>query len=220
MLKFDAARLMKAALAGTATKRFTDVIEGAFEGVDPEALHKQLDVEEEEEDEDYVVEKGLEEQTDDTPTSSTAPATRSKKRKATTPPKTSAAKSAKNKGVCALSDAADIFPTMTDKQKGYLHSGVDDKFISDRQSSMGGKSAGYGCEYSNVMKQEGHIVKDCDFISTVRGQLSTHMSNAPRCCCFLLHMPAEMVVCTYLDTAYEIRPLRPQGRRFLRAGWS
>ena len=90
------------------------------------------------------------------------------------PLETSSAKS-KNKGVCALSDATKVYPSVTDKQKGYLHSGVDDKFISDRQSSTGGRAAGYGCEYSTVMKREGHIVKDCEFISTVHGQLSTHI---------------------------------------------
>ena len=88
---------------------------------------------------------------------------------------TSSSKSTKNKGVCALSDATEVYPSVTDKQKGYLHSGVADKFISDHQSSTGGRSAGYGCEYSAVMKQEGHIVKDCEFISTVCGQLSTHI---------------------------------------------
>ena len=153
MLKFDAARLMKAALAGTATKRFTDVIQGAFKGVDPEALRKQLDIDEEEEEEgDEAMEEGIEEPTDNTPTSSTAPVTCSRKRKATTQLETSSSKSTKNKGVCALSDATEVYPSVADKQKGYLHSGVDDKFISDRQSSTGGRAAGYGCEYSTVMK--------------------------------------------------------------------
>ena len=83
MLKFDAARLMKTALAGTATKRFTDVIQGAFEGVDPEVLRKQLEIDEEEEEEgDEAVEEGAEEPTDDTPTSSTVPTTRAHKHKA------------------------------------------------------------------------------------------------------------------------------------------
>ena len=168
MLKFDAARLMKTALAGTATKRFTDVIQSAFEGVDPEVLCQQLEIEEEEEEGDEAVEEGAEEPIE-------TPVTQSQKCKATTPLETSSSKSTKNKGICALSDATVVYPSVIDKQKGYLHSGVADKFISDWQSSTSGRSAGYGCEYSAVMKQEGHIVKDCEFISTVRGQLSTHI---------------------------------------------
>ena len=117
MLKFDAARLMKTVLAGTATKRFTDVIQGAFEGVDPEVLRKQLDIEEEDEEGDEAMEEGIEEPTDDTPTSLIAPVTRSCKRKATAQLETSSSKSTKNKGVCALSDATEVYLLLLTNKK-------------------------------------------------------------------------------------------------------
>ena len=78
------------------------------------------------------------------------------------------------KGVCSLSEATIIYPSTSDKKR-YLHTGVEEKFISEHQSTTGGRSARYGCEFTDEMKKEGHIFKDCDFISTVRGQLSTHI---------------------------------------------
>ena len=80
------------------------------------------------------------------------------------------------KGICSLSDATIIYPSTSDKKR-YLHTGVEERFISERQSTMGEKSAGYGCEFTNEMKKEGSIFKNCNFISTVRCKLSTHIQQ-------------------------------------------
>ena len=37
------------------------------------------------------------------------------------------------------------------------------------------KDAGYACKYSEEMQKEGKIVPSCAFISTTKGQLSTHV---------------------------------------------
>ena len=176
MLRRDAARLMKVALAGTMTSRLVEVVEAAFGTTEAE---KRDDIEEEE---------GLEESViPDTPSStpisevatpstSTSEATPSTvpKRKASPTPSTKGKRGKSTAGICSLADAKRIYPSISD-QENYLHAGVDDKFISHRKSSSIISDAGYLCNYSAAMKSEGHITPDCEFFPTVRGQLSTHI---------------------------------------------
>ena len=42
-------------------------------------------------------------------------------------------------------------------------------------SSSVSKDAGYACMYSEERKKEGKIIPACEFISTMKGQLSTHV---------------------------------------------
>ena len=79
-------------------------------------------------------------------------------------------------GICALSDASCYYPTTNDaKSSAYLHSGVYPSYYSSHISSQKVRSAGYECMYSSVKKAEGIEVPDCDFCSTTKGQLHTHI---------------------------------------------
>ena len=94
-----------------------------------------------------------------------APLTGPSKRKASHPSKG---------GVLSLSEAQAYYPSTSDR-KHWHHAGVDPRFFSKRKSSSTSKLAGYGCLYSEIQKAERIIVPDCDFISSVKGQLSTHI---------------------------------------------
>ena len=85
--------------------------------------------------------------------------------------------SAKEAGICSLTDAEPYYPSVSDKER-YLHCGVDGRFISDRISSHTSKAAGYSCKYSDVCKEEGKIVSPCEWFSTTKAQLSTHLRQA------------------------------------------
>ena len=178
MLRFDAAHLMKTALTGTSTEKFTNIIQGAFGGIDPASMHGEFDLPDEPEEE----EEELLAQIEDPPTAetsipSTSTLSKAMKRKTSDPSDISLppkATRSSSKGICSLADATIVYPLSLDKKK-YLHTGVEERFISEHQSTTGGKATGYGCEFTNEMKKEGKIFKSCDFISTVRGQLSTYI---------------------------------------------
>ena len=146
MLRFDAAWLMKTALAGTSMERFTDVIQGAFGGIDPASIQKEIDLpdEPEEEEEEFLT------QMEDPPTSKTSTASTSTlskamKHKSSEPSDTpflSKVTRSSSKGVCSLSEVTIIYPSTLDKKR-YLYTGVEERFISECQSTTGGKSAGY-----------------------------------------------------------------------------
>ena len=173
-LRLDAVRLIKTVLAGTDTKNFTDVLEATFGGASEPACieeEEEDDDEEEEEPEETTKRKEVE------PSTSSVPTTRSRKCPASTPSEVPAKKQIK-KGpshqICKLKDASPIYPTVTNSES-YLHSGVEDRFLSQRMSSSVSKDAGYACMYSEEMKKEGKIILACEFISTTKGQLSTHI---------------------------------------------
>ena len=172
-LCLDAVRLIKTVLAGTATKNFIDVLEATFGGAsEPAHFEEEEDVEEEEEEEPEKATEGAEAK----PSTSSAPATRSHKHPPSTPSEVPAKKQPK-KGpsqICKLKDASPIYPTVADSE-AYLHSGVEDQFLSPRMSSSIYKEAGYACMYSAKMKKEGKVIPTCEFISTTKGQLSTHI---------------------------------------------
>ena len=167
VLRRDAIKMIKTVLAGTATSRFTDVIEAAFGEDKPVELQKVLDkAAEKEEEEEEEMEQGASASTSKGGKckSSTTPSTSSKRKPA----------HPSHGGLCHLEDAEVYFPTITDKG-AHLHAGVDGKFISAFKSSKSTPVAGYGCLFSQVSQEEGRKVPDCDFISTTKGQLSTHI---------------------------------------------
>ena len=170
VLRHDAVKMIKTVLAGTATGHFTDVIETAFSEDEPVELQKVLDeAAEEEEEEEEEMEQGA----------SASTSKGGKCKSSTTPSTYSKCKPAhpSRGGLCHLDDAEVYFPTITNKG-AYLHAGVDGKFISTRKSSKSTPVAGYGCLFSQVSQEEGKKVTDCDFISTTKGQLSTHIRQA------------------------------------------
>ena len=77
-------------------------------------------------------------------------------------------------GMCNL-DSAEVYYPQSSDEGNHLHAGVDSCFISSRKSSTHTASAGYSCLFSQIMKDDGKIVPDCDVISTTKGQLSTHI---------------------------------------------
>ena len=178
-LRLDAVRMIKTVLASTATKHFTDVIEAVFSGAEDKSVKKAMETEEgilpDDDDDD------AEEDTPGKPTAQPSVSTLSKamKRKAPPPadnPKKSAP-SKKTSPICALEDAMIIYPSAKEEER-YLHAGVDDHFISSRKSSAVSQRASYGCLYSTVMREEGTIVEECEFVSSTRSQLSTHIRRS------------------------------------------
>ena len=175
MLRRDAARLMKAVLARTKTKHFTDIIKAAFVGdevkLQPDT-EKELPEEAEEEEEEEP-EEG--EEAPKQPSTSTL--SKAMKHKAPAPTDTGSEKVrvlGKRTGCCELRDATPLYPTTVDKDR-YLHTGVEEAFFSARKCSVVGKEAGYVCQWSMVMKERGNIVPDCEVFSSTKGQLSTHI---------------------------------------------
>ena len=173
-LRLDAVHLIKTVLAGTDTKNFTDVLKATFGGAS-EPAH--IEEEEEEDDEEEEEPEKTTERAEAEPSTSSAPTTRSRKQPASTPSEVPAKKQTK-KGpshqICKLKDASPIYPMVADSES-YLHSGVEDWFLSPRISSSIYKEAGYACMYSEEMKKEGKAIPACEFISTTKGQLSTHI---------------------------------------------
>ena len=174
MLRRDAVGIMKAALAGTKTTRFVNVMEAAFveDGVTNPSMDPTIPPDDDEED---LEEPQQEPPETDEPSTSTL--TRAMKRKLPLPEEGAKKKPSAHPGkggVCDLKLATPYFPSISDKEK-YLHAGVDAKYISDRISSTRSNVAGYACLFSAVSKEEGNIVEDCKVISTTKAQLSTHL---------------------------------------------
>ena len=183
MLRRDAAMIMKTALAGTRTSRLVDVIEAAFVGDEGQVSSRRETVFDELDDiPDDELDQALEETAEDeTPKEKDTASTLSKAMKRKLPADEAGPSSKKASsthpskgGVCSLKDATAYFPNLDDKEN-YLHAGVDQKYISDRISSTSKNTAGYGCLFSDVSRQEGKIVPSCDTISSTKAQLSTHL---------------------------------------------
>ena len=127
-MHLDAVRTIKCALAGTATSKFTDVLEAVF-GIDEEEVP---DFEEEEDEPDVVPEEGLttkEIAESATPTASTSSGTGAKCKAASAPsghPKRKASKPVKA-GICKLEDATVFYPS---NKNNYLHTGIPQEYIS------------------------------------------------------------------------------------------
>ena len=177
ILRCDAACLIKTVLAGTATERFTDVIEAVFGPEEPrdvrEAFEEAPDNEEEGE-ENKEEEEELADEAIAPPSTSTG----TKRKRSSTVPSSGKHKPAHptRGGLCSLDTAQIYFPTTSDAGV-HLHAAVDPKYISSQKSSAHTTAAGYGCLYSQVSKAEGQMVPDCDVISTTKAQLSTHIQQ-------------------------------------------
>ena len=171
LLRLDAIHLTKGVLTGTATKRFQDVMEAAFGGEEPAKVRQAFEGEAEEE---------MEEDTEDIPVAATSSSSLSQAMKRKMPPSESGPPSKRKGshsmkgGICSLQKADCIYPTTADATN-HLHAGVDPKFLSKRHSSSVTKDAGYSCQYSEILKAEGKIVPECNFISLVKAQLSMHI---------------------------------------------
>ena len=152
LLRLNAIKTMKSVLAGTATSKLQDVLEAAFG-------------DEKDDDEDYIPEDQPQDE----------PSTSSMKWKAASTVGASKCKAGHKGSICALTDASCYYPTTNDaKSSAYLHGGVNPSFYSSRISSQKMKSTGYECMYPSI-KKAGVKVPDCDFFSTTKGQLSTHI---------------------------------------------
>ena len=154
-MRLDSIRTIKCALAGTATSKFTDILEAVF-GIDEEVP----DLEEEEDEPDTVPEEGLttkETAKSSTPIASTSSGTGAK-HKATSilsdRPKRKASKPVKA-GVCKLEDATVFYPF---SKSNYLHTGVPSEYISKQEGSQYTSTAIYMCDYSRVEAARGNKV--------------------------------------------------------------
>ena len=175
LLRKDAVAIIKTALACTQTEHFINVMEAAFVSDEVKAeILGQGDTLDEEDLKDEDLEQIIE-NPEETPSTSTLtralkcklpPPTEEGKRKASSHPSKG--------GISTLKDATPLFPT-TAHQGKYLHMGVDPNFISTRLFSKHSPKAGYCCMFSTVSKGEGKLVADCEFFSTTKAQLSTHI---------------------------------------------
>ena len=123
-MRLDSIHTLKLALAGTATSKFTDVMEAVF-GVEeefaPELEEEDPDETEGEVPAEGVVTKGAE----GGPEPSTSKGVKCKASKCKQSKPTKA-------GVCLLEDATPLFPF---DAKGYLHTGVPSEYISKCEGS-------------------------------------------------------------------------------------
>ena len=173
-MRLDSIRTIKCALAGTATSKFTDVLEAVF-GIDEEEV-PELD---KEDDPDFIPEEGLTmkgaAESAATPEASTSLGVGAK-RKATSAPAGRSSKRNSNKpvkaGVCKLEDAAVFYPS---SKNNYLHTGVPSEYISKREGSLYTGSAVYMCDYSKVEESRGNKVPFCDTVCQNKMQVSSHI---------------------------------------------
>ena len=170
-MRIDSIRTLKVSLAGTATSKFTDVMEAVF-GVDeemaPELEEEEADEAEEDLPAEGIVKKGVKAVVE-------ASTSKGTKRKATSSdPSTSKRKQSKltKAGVCLLKDAVPLFPS---DPKGYLHTGVPPEYISKREGSKYTPNAVYLCVYLKAEQAKGNMVLDCDTICQQKAQVSSHI---------------------------------------------
>ena len=172
----DAVAVIKTALAGTQAECLINVLEAAFVGDEAKIISGvEGDTLDEEEVEDEHLEQMMENLETETPSTSTL----SKMLKRKLPPPTKEGKKKafihpKKGGVSTLKDVTPLFPTTAHHGK-HLHVDIDPKFISTHLSSKHSPKAGYCCMFSTVAKSEGKLVTDCEFFSTTKAQLSTHI---------------------------------------------
>ena len=164
MLRCDACKIIKMAMAGLAAGKLVDIVEATFGGEETEAEREALE-------EVFQEDDPKEDPSTDQP--STSHGTKCKSSASTSTAKHQISHPSKG-GIVSLKDATPYYPTVNDK-KGYHHTGVDPHFFSKHKSSLVHKSAGYSCLYLEVKQGEGKDVPPCEFFSTVKSQLSTHI---------------------------------------------
>ena len=134
ILRRDAARLIKTVLAGTATERFTDVIEAVFGPEEPRDVREAFeevpdDGEEGEENKEEEEELAIE------ATALPSTSTGTKRKRSSTVPSSGKRKPAHptRGGLCSLDTAQIYFPTTSDAGV-HLHAAVNPKYISSCES--------------------------------------------------------------------------------------
>ena len=198
-LRWDAVKVMKAALAGTATTKFLDVFEAAFGEEENEEEVPSIAPTEKEKEETLLAaavttkqEADVEFLSEDQPGTSLKTGMKRTTRSATKQPPVKKLrkqeKPSKVTGPFILSQATPLHPTKADRN-AYLHTGVPDEFISDRESGPFSWVAIYKCNYARVMRERGYNPGECDVICQSRGQTSTHI------CQFHLGNCMECYVC-------------------------
>ena len=176
LLHQDAIAVIKTALAGTQTDRLVNILEAAFVGEEKSSLPSSDPLGEEKEEEDKALEALLSEHSKASG-ASTSTLSKALKQKLPPPSEEEAKRPPSHPskgGVITLKEASPLFPTIAHKGQ-YLHIGVNSKFISSRVSSSNSTKAGYYCQFSSVSKEEGKLVPECEFFSTTKAQLSTHI---------------------------------------------
>ena len=200
-LRWDAVKVMKAALTGTATTKFVDVLEAAFgEEENKEEVSTIVPTEKEKEEtlpkEAVLTKSEADTEFFDQPEASTSAtgttkrATRSASKQPPVKRSRKQDKPSKTAGPYILRGATPLHPTRAD-QNTYLHTGVPDEFISDRESGPFSKVAIYKCNYARVMRERGFNPAECDVICQSRGQTSTHIRQ------FHLNNCMECYICSH-----------------------
>ena len=146
---------MKAALAGTASTKFLNVFEAAFgkEENEEEGASEIQPTEEEEPEvlpEEAVLTKDEADEDEPSTSTSTKRQTCSTSKQPPTKKSRKQAVPTKSAGSFLLQDATPIFPDKANKA-GYLHTGVNDEFISHRESGPFSKVAIYKCNYARAL---------------------------------------------------------------------
>ena len=181
-LRWDAVKVIKAALAGTAMTEFTNVLEAAFAEEENEEDVPDLVPTEKEKADDIPAEalttKGeTKKEQEDQPSTFEVKATKCTTRSSTKQPSVKKSrKQEKPSGPFPIKDAMTIFPAKSDK-KTYLHTGVAIRFISSRESGPFLNVAIYKCNYAHAKREEGENPEECDVICQSRGQTSTHIQQ-------------------------------------------
>ena len=161
-LCWDAVKVMKAAMARTATTKFLDVFEAAFGEEENAEEVPELHPTEKEENKilpaaamTTQVEADIE-FTDEPGTSSSTAGVKWTTRSASKQPPIKKSrkqeKPTKVSGPFVLQNANALHPTKADRNT-YLHTGVPDEFISDRESGPYSRVAIYKCNYARVMRK-------------------------------------------------------------------
>ena len=192
-LRWDAVRTMKAALAGTASTKFLNVFKAAFGEEEDESEVTDFVPTEQEEEEDLP--EGAVTTTKKADTDFGEPSTSAEKWKTRSstkqpPIKKSRKKAAptKSTGPFTLKDASPVFPDK-DNKVSYLHTGVPNIYISQRQSGPWSRVAIYKCNYAWALCEKGQNPQECDVICQSHGQTSTHIRQ------YHLNICVECFVC-------------------------
>ena len=170
-MRLDSICTLKSALRGTATSKFTDVMEaviGVEEDFVPKLEEEEPDEAEEEMPAEGVITKGAE----GDPKPSTSKGVKHKA-SSSTASKRKQSKSTKA-GVCLLKDATPLFPS---DPKGYLHTGVLPKYISKREGSKYSQTAVYICEYAKAEQAKGKNVPDYEVMCQQKARVSSHIQQ-------------------------------------------
>ena len=169
-MRIDSLRTLRVSLAGTATSKFTDVMEAVF-GVDEESapVLEEEEVEEAEEDlpPEGVVEKGVEEE-------AVASTSKGTKRKATSSGPSSKRKQSKpaKAGVCLLKDATPCFHLILNYI--FIPVYLQSTFLREKGASMS-QMQFTSASIRKPSRLRVNDVPDCDTVCQQKAQVSSHI---------------------------------------------